>query len=92
MKKEKISLKKAAALAYDHIGAPRVVAKGEGLIARKIIEFAEAKGIPVQSNEPLVEALMQVELSKEIPPELYQVVAEVLALIYRLDKMKAREI
>jgi len=87
MKKDR---KKAAALAYDHIGVPKVVAKGDGLIAQKIIEFAREKGIPVQSNETLVEALMQVELSREIPPELYQAVAEVLAFIYRLDKKKGR--
>lgn len=85
------NIKKAAALAYDHIGVPRVVAKGDGLLAKKIIEFAEEKGIPIQHNESLVEALMQVELSKEIPPELYKVVAEVLALIYRLDKEKAKK-
>jgi flagellar biosynthesis protein len=89
MNKEKPYKKKAAALAYDHIGAPRVVAKGDGLIAKKIIETAEENGVPVQANELLVEALMQVELSKEIPPELYQAVAEVLAFIYRLDKMGA---
>jgi flagellar biosynthesis protein len=72
-----------------HIGLPKVVAKGDGVVAQKIIEFAQEKGIPVQSNETLVDALMQVELSKEIPPELYQAVAEVLAFIYRLDKRKA---
>lgn len=81
---------KAAALVYDQIGAPRVVAKGEGEIARKIIETAEQEGIPVQKNEGLVEALMQVELSKEIPPQLYRAVAELLAFIYRLDKAKSR--
>ena len=81
---------KAAALVYDQIGAPRVVAKGEGEIARKIIEIAEQEGIPVQKNEGLVEALMQVELSKEIPPQLYRAVAELLAFIYRLDKAKSR--
>jgi flagellar biosynthesis protein len=85
MKKDK---KKAAALAYDQVGVPRVVAKGDGLVAQKIIEFAQEKGIPVQNNEALVEALMQVQLSREIPPELYQAVAEVLAFIYRLDKKK----
>lgn len=83
---KKVFSKKAAALAYDHVGAPRVVAKGDGLLAKKIIEAAEENGIPIQSNKILVEALMQVELSKEIPPELYQTVAEVLAFIYRLDK------
>ncbi len=88
MKKERIHKKKATALAYNHTGAPRVVAKGDGLLAKKIIQTAEEHGIPIQKNEVLVEALMQVELSKEIPPELYQTVAEVLAFIYRLDKMK----
>ncbi|KUO67004.1 MAG: hypothetical protein APF84_17580 [Gracilibacter sp. BRH_c7a] len=88
MKKERTYKKKAVALAYDHIGAPKVVAKGDGLLAKKIIETAEEHGIPVQNNEVLVEALMQVGLSKEIPPELYQTVAEVLAFIYRLDRTK----
>lgn len=88
MRKDGINNKKAAAIAYDHIGVPRIVAKGEGQVAKRIIEIAEEKGIPIQKNNNLVEALMQVELSKEIPPELYQVVAEVLAFIYKLDKMK----
>lgn len=77
---------KAVALAYDHIGAPRVVAKGEGEVAKKIIETAESEGIPLQKDILLVEALLQVELTKEIPPQLFQAVAEVLALIYRLEK------
>lgn len=77
---------KAAALAYDRVGVPRVVAKGMGEVAKKIIEQAEQQGIPVQKDEVLVEALMQVELTKEIPPELYQAVAAILAFIYRLEK------
>ena len=91
MKKDKLNDKQAAAIAYDHIGVPQVVAKGNGLVARRIIEFAEEKGIPMQNNESLVEALMQVELSKEIPPQLYQAVAEVLAFIYKLDRIKAQK-
>lgn len=91
MREEKRGVKKAAALAYDHIGAPRVVAKGDGFLAQKIIAFAQEKGIPVQRNESLIDALMQIELGKEIPPELYQAVAEVLALIYRIDRQKAEE-
>ena len=77
---------KAAALAYDRIGVPRVVAKGTGEVAKKIIETAQSEGIPVEKDELLVEALMQVELTKEIPPELFQAVAELLAFIYRLDQ------
>ncbi|WP_052090507.1 EscU/YscU/HrcU family type III secretion system export apparatus switch protein [Desulfosporosinus sp. HMP52] len=80
---------KAAALVYDQAGAPRIVAKGVGEVARKIIENAEEEGIPIQKNEVLVEALMQVELSKEIPPQLYQAVAELLAFVYRLEKVKS---
>lgn len=82
---------KAAALSYDQIGAPRIVAKGVGEIARKIIETAEEEGIPLQKDEILLEALMQIELTKEIPPQLYHAVAEILAFVYRLDKAKSRE-
>lgn len=81
---------KAAAIVYDQSGAPRIVAKGVGEVARKMIEVAEAEGIPIQKNEVLIEALMQVELTKEIPPQLYRAVAEILAFIYRLDKTKLR--
>ena len=82
---------KAAAIVYDQKGAPRIVAKGVGEVARKMIEAAEAEGIPIQKNEVLIEALMQVELTKEIPPQLYRAVAEILAFIYKLDKKKLRE-
>ena len=83
---------KAAALKYDQTGAPRVVAKGRGEIARKMIQTAEAEGIPIQRNEALVEALIQIELTKEIPPQLYRAVAEILAFIYRLDRAKSNKI
>lgn len=89
MKQNKEKKAKAAALVYDQTGAPRIVAKGAGEVARKMIETAEAEGIPIQKNELLVEALMQVELTKEIPPQLYRAVAEILAFIYRLDKTKS---
>ena len=81
---------KAAALVYDQTGAPRIVAKGLGEVAKKMIEAAEAEGIPIQKNELLVEALMQVELTKEIPAQLYRAVAEILAFVYRLEKAKPR--
>ena len=80
---------KAAAIVYDQTGAPRIVAKGVGEVALKMIETAEAEGIPLQKNEVLIEALMQVELTKEIPPQLYRAVAEILAFIYKLDKKKS---
>ena len=88
--KENAERAKAAAIVYDQTGAPRIVAKGVGEVARKMIETAEAEGIPIQKNEVLIEALMQVELTKEIPPQLYRAVAEILAFIYKLDKKKSR--
>lgn len=79
--------KSAIALAY-HTGdsAPRVVAKGHGLIAQAIIERAREHGVYVHESEDLVGMLMQVELDEHIPPQLYLAVAELLAWLYRLER------
>ncbi|MDR3572529.1 MAG: EscU/YscU/HrcU family type III secretion system export apparatus switch protein [Anaerolineaceae bacterium] len=76
----------AAALAYDpgSDSAPRVVASGQGHIAEQIIALAKANNIPVYDDPGLTAALSTVDLGQEIPPELYLVVAEVLAYIYRV--------
>ena len=74
----------AVALHYDRTGAPRVVAKGRGSIGAKIIEVANAHGIPIEENEVLAGALSNVELGDEIPTELYKAVAEVLIFVLRL--------
>lgn len=78
---------KVAALAYEQTGAPKVIAKGSGEIAKKLIEYGMIYGIPIQKDEVLVETLMNIDIGEEIPHQLYQVVAELLAYIYRLDKM-----
>lgn len=79
--------KTAIALAYQAgNSAPRVVAKGRGLIAQAIIERAREHGVFVHESEDLVGILMQVELDENIPPQLYQAVAELLAWIYRLER------
>ncbi|NPB07771.1 MAG: EscU/YscU/HrcU family type III secretion system export apparatus switch protein [Aquificae bacterium] len=79
--------RKAVALRYgEGDRAPVVVAKGRGELARKIIEIAKEKGIPVVEDENLVEALLQVDVYEEIPPELYEAVAKVLAYIMRKVK------
>lgn len=67
-------------------GAPKVVAKGRGLIAQAIIERAKQHGVYVHESEDLVGLLMQVELDQEIPPQLYLAVAELLAWLYRLER------
>ena len=79
--------KSAIALAYQTGDtSPRVVAKGRGIIAQAIIERAREHGVFVHESEDLVSILMQVELDANIPPQLYQAVAELLAWIYRLEK------
>ncbi|MBI5626199.1 MAG: EscU/YscU/HrcU family type III secretion system export apparatus switch protein [Nitrosomonadales bacterium] len=76
----------AVALTYgQNKGAPKVVAKGHGLIAQAIIERARQHGIFVHESEDLVGLLMKVELDQEIPPQLYLAVAELLAWLYRLE-------
>jgi flagellar biosynthesis protein len=75
----------AVALHYDHLGAPRVVAKGKGTIGSKIIEVAKAHDIPIEENEVLVGALSNVDIGEEIPAELYKAVAEVLVFVLRLS-------
>jgi flagellar biosynthesis protein len=75
----------AVALHYDKSGAPRVVAKGRGVIGAKIIELAKAHDIPIEENEVLAGALSNVEIGDEIPEELYKAVAEVMIFVLRLS-------
>ncbi|WP_232697010.1 FlhB-like flagellar biosynthesis protein [Brevibacillus daliensis] len=80
--------KKAVALRYDanQNEAPRVIAKGRGYVAENILQKAKENDIPIQEDPSLIEVLSKLDLDQQIPPELYQVVAEVLAFVYRLDK------
>ncbi|HUT03872.1 MAG TPA: EscU/YscU/HrcU family type III secretion system export apparatus switch protein [bacterium] len=81
-------IKKAAALAYDHRGpeAPRLIAKGKGDLAEKIIKLAKEHDIAIKEDADLVEALMLLDLEEAIPAELYKVVAEILAFVYSLNQ------
>jgi flagellar biosynthesis protein len=80
--------KKATALRYEKEtdSAPRLVAKGSGIIADKILQLAKEHNIPVKEDPHLVEVLAELDLNQEIPPELYRAVAEILAFIYRTTK------
>lgn len=84
----------AVALTYgqNHKGAPRVVAKGRGMIAQAIIERAKQHGVYVHESDDLVGLLMKVELDQEIPPQLYLAVAELLAWLYRLEHAEIPDI
>lgn len=65
--------------------APRVVAKGEGLLAQKIIEIARQHNIPLYEDAELVKILSKLDVNDEIPVSLYVAVAEVLAFVYHLS-------
>ena len=83
---KKDSLRSAVALTYAQTdAAPRVVAKGKGVIAEKIIALAQENGVYVHESPELVSLLMQIDLDQRIPPQLYVAVAELLAWIYRLE-------
>ncbi len=79
-------MKKAVALRYapPKENAPRVLAKGEGRIAEKIIQVAELNNLPIRKDEDLVELLSKVEIDHEIPEKLYVAVAEVFRFIYSI--------
>lgn len=87
-KKNDASRTKATVLRYDKESgdAPTVVAQGTGHIANKIIEMAQANGIPLQENPSLVENLIDMDLGDNVPPQLYSVIAEVLLMIEEMEK------
>ncbi len=78
--------KKVVALKYDRQSdpAPKVVAKGKNLIAEKIEEIAKEHNIYVKKDEKLTDELYRLNINEEIPEELYEAVAKVLAFIYNL--------
>ncbi len=63
-----------------------VVAKGRGLVAEQIIAKAREAGVFVHESKELVSLLMQIDLDQQIPPQLYQAVAEILAWVYRIEQ------
>jgi flagellar biosynthesis protein len=76
----------AAALSYrDGMAAPVVVARGRGLVADEIVRRANEHGVAVQISGNLAALLMQVEIDRPIPPQLFEAVAELLAWLYRLE-------
>ena len=80
--------RKAVALKYEaeRDMAPRVIAKGRGHVAEHILETAQKNSVPVYQDKTLVNMLMALEIDREIPPELYKAIAEVMAYVYKMDK------
>lgn len=77
--------KLAVALEYERGSreAPRVIAKGRGLVAESIIALAEENDIVIESNPALAKALSGVELEEQIPVELFEAVAEIIGFVLR---------
>lgn len=80
----------AVALEYERgtREAPRVIAKGRGEIAKKIVEIAAESGVHIDANGPLAEALAGVNLDEPIPIELYEAVAEIIGFVLRASQQK----
>jgi flagellar biosynthesis protein len=81
---------RAAALRYERPTdrAPRVVARGEGHLAERILAAAREHGIPIHEDRALVQVLSKLDIDEEIPLEVYQAVAEILAFLYRANLVK----
>jgi len=75
----------AVALKYNLENAPKVVAKGDGIVAEKIVEIAEEHGITLYQDSELVKLLSRIEIDEEIPSNLYQAVAVVLSFVFQLN-------
>ena len=71
--------------------APKIVAVGRGPVAERIIALAKEHGIPTRDDHDLVEVLAQLDLGQVIPVDLYEIVAEVLAYVYRLNSIAGRQ-
>jgi len=80
--------REAAALRYarEKDPAPRLVAKGRGAVADRILEVARRHGIPIREDRDLIRLLASLDLYQEIPPDLYRAVAEILAFLYSLNR------
>ncbi|MDE5590016.1 MAG: EscU/YscU/HrcU family type III secretion system export apparatus switch protein [Acetatifactor sp.] len=89
--REKNKVKQAIALEYDPSdAAPKVVASGRGLLAERIIERAKESDVPIHRDDKLADTLSRLEIGEMIPPELYEVVAEILIFVDSMDKLKKK--
>jgi flagellar biosynthesis protein len=81
----------AVAIAYEpNEAAPKVIAFGRGYLADRIIEKAKEAEIPLHKDEQLASTLAKLEIGDTIPPELYEVVAEILVFVDKMDRIKSK--
>ena len=83
--------KQAIALSYDpEQDAPKVIATGRGVLAERIIEKAKEANVPIHQDDRLADTLSRLDIGEMIPPELYEVVAEILVFVDARDKNKQK--
>ncbi|MCQ2543173.1 MAG: EscU/YscU/HrcU family type III secretion system export apparatus switch protein [Lachnospiraceae bacterium] len=90
---KQVKRRQAIALEYDpnEDNAPKVIASGKGALADRIIDMAKDNKIPVHKDSKLANTLSRLEIGQEIPPELYEVVAEILVFVDAMDKIRAKQ-
>lgn len=83
--------KTAVAVAYNPGEvAPKILAVGKGEVAERIIETAKENDVPFYQDSKLAETLSRLQIGDTIPPELYEVVAEILVFVDDMDRMKGK--
>ena len=83
--------KTAVAVAYNPGEvAPKILAVGKGEVAERIIETAKENDVPIYQDNKLAETLSRLQIGDTIPPELYEVVAEILVFVDDMDRMKGK--
>ena len=91
MEEKEKRVKQAIALEYNpEEDAPRVIASGRGFLAERIIERAKESDVPVHRDDKLADTLSRLDIGEAIPPELYEVVAEILVFVDSMDKLKGK--
>ena len=93
MQNMKPKRKQAIALEYNPSeDAPKVIASGQGALAERIIEKAKEANVPLHRDDKLADTLSRLEIGEMIPPELYEVVAEILIFVDAMDKIRQKEL
>ncbi len=86
-KRKQVNGPSAAVIKYDQESGkvPTVVAQGTGYVAQKIIEAAKQNHIHLQEDSALIENLLQIDLGDSVPPQLYEVIAEIFVLLEKIE-------
>ena len=91
LKKDENKIKQAVAIEYDPNDlAPKIVATGRGRLAERIIEQAKENDVPVHEDAKLASTLSKLDIGEYIPPELYEVVAEILVFVDNMEKIRSK--